>query len=245
MDLAYRVPLIMNENYSGKTAFILPAAGSGSRMGNVLKPFIMLNGKPVVVYALEKISKLKNISAVVLILPATNYDSIIKEYGDLLKKNGVTDFVKGGNSRQQSVANGIDAAMASRPDLIAVHDAVRPFISLELCNKLVLSAADKGGALPVLPVTDTIKKVVGGEVKETVRRAELFAVQTPQVFSASLLADAYKRADSLGEEITDDASVIEKNGGRVMAVEGERFNIKLTTPEDIDIAKMLIKENIV
>jgi 2-C-methyl-D-erythritol 4-phosphate cytidylyltransferase len=235
----------MNKNYSGKTAFILPAAGSGSRMGGVLKPFMMLSGKPVVVYALEKILKLKNISAVVLILPSASYDNIMEKHGDLLKEKGVTDFVKGGDSRQKSVANGIDAAMASKPDLIAVHDAVRPFMTVGLCNRLFVSASENGGALPVLPVTDTIKKVVDRKVKETIQRKELFAVQTPQVFSACLLAEAYKKAGSLGEEITDDASVIEKNGGSVMAVEGEKFNIKLTTPEDIDLAKMLIKENIV
>jgi 2-C-methyl-D-erythritol 4-phosphate cytidylyltransferase len=237
-------------------SFILPAAGSGSRMGsNIPKPFLPFGPaqEPVVFTTLRALAGYASTGEIVLVLPPDQREALLADHEPDFKRLGVTATVPGGASRQESVSRGL-AAIEQPCDLIAVHDAVRPFPSPELLIALANAAATTGGALPVLPVTDTIKRVgdtevegnrIEGEVHETVPRQGLYAVQTPQVFDATLLRSAYEKAQSLGEEITDDASLVEAAGGTVTGVLGDRFNLKLTTREDLDLAAALMSAGLV
>ncbi|MHC4872586.1 MAG: 2-C-methyl-D-erythritol 4-phosphate cytidylyltransferase [Planctomycetota bacterium] len=227
-----------------KVTFIIPAAGEGSRMKSALpKPFLDLAGKPVIFHTLEKISSCRNVVETILLLPPDRKTELEDKFGSTLKQLGVDRIAAGGSSRQESVLHGLQEC-SKDSNLIAVHDAVRPFAGHNLFSRLFAAAAAEGGALPVLPVTDTVKEVTDGIIKKTIPRDCLAVVQTPQVFQREIFETAYRTASSLGEEITDDASVIEKAGGRVAAVEGMRYNIKLTTPEDMHLADMLLKSEL-
>ncbi len=228
-----------------KVSFIIPAAGSGSRMNSCIpKPFLQLAGKPVIFHTLENLTKYKNIVEIVVLLSADKKNELEAEFGDGLRKRGVSKIITGGLSRQMSVENGL-AACSTESDLIAVHDAVRPFVNIGLLQTLFATAMTQGGALPILPITDTIKEVQNNVVIKNIPREPLVTVQTPQVFRRNLFQKAYKDAHSLGEEVTDDASLIEKAGGQVMGVVGSKFNIKLTTPEDLLLAEAFIKTRII
>ncbi|MFH0910009.1 MAG: 2-C-methyl-D-erythritol 4-phosphate cytidylyltransferase [Planctomycetota bacterium] len=199
---------------------------------------------PVLLHALERIRASGTAQAIVIVLPPEKLEAIEAEYGEALRRAGVTTVVPGGESRQASVARGL-AALKSTSRLIAVHDAVRPFAGPGLIARLCRAAALHGGAIPVAAVTDTLKRVSQGSVRETVPRRDLVAVQSPQVFERRLFERAYREAPSLGEEVTDDASLVEAVGGCVQAVEGERFNLKITTAEDLSLAEALFASGLV
>lgn len=228
-----------------KVSFIIPAAGKGSRMKSELpKPFIELSGKPVIFHTLENVKKCRNVVETIVLLPPENFDELLADYGEKLHELGVSKIVAGGSSRQESVSIGLKNCTEDS-SLIAVHDAVRPFANDDLFQKLFDGADKHGGALPVVQITDTVKEMEKGVIKKTVPREKLFTVQTPQVFKRDIFESAYKEAESLGEEITDDASIIEKAGDEVIGIEGFRFNIKLTTPEDLLLAEALINSKII
>jgi 2-C-methyl-D-erythritol 4-phosphate cytidylyltransferase len=228
--------------------------------GSIPKPFLPFGAEnePVIYHTVRALSAYSNCSGMVLILAPDLRDELWREHGEALTRLGVTAVASGGASRQESVANGL-ATLTEECDLVAVHDAVRPFPSKFLLQNLMRAAQHYGGALPVLQVTDTVKRVdesiasesaaqecsVDGVVHETVPRAGLYSVQTPQVFRADLFREAYSRAASLGEEVTDDAMVVEQAGGTVVGVRGERFNLKLTTPEDMPLAAALLAAGLV
>lgn len=240
------------------TSFLLPAAGSGTRMGGTLpKPFLPLgrDDTPVLLLTLASLRRYPNTGEIIVILPPEQEKALLNSYGSALFASGVTAIVPGGPSRQESVYRGLQA-LTQPCELIAVHDAVRPFVTTDLLMRLARAAARAGGALPVIPVTDTIKRLAPadskedaeeaeGVIRETVSRRALYAVQTPQIFQAGQLTEAYRKAHSLGEEVTDDASLIEAAGGRVIGVRGDRFNLKLTTPDDLLLAGALIAAGLV
>lgn len=224
---------------------IIPAAGSGTRMGgNIPKPFLPLDGRPVIFHTLTRLRAAIELSEIVLVLPSAFHDAVLQTYGDDLKKLGVTACVRGGTSRQESVRFGLEALQQTK-GVVMVHDAVRPFVSKTMVEALCTEAQEYGAALPVLPMTDTIKNVADKEVGETIPREGLFGVQTPQVFRIELLREAYRSAASLDASITDDAMLVEAMGGRVRAVPGCRYNLKLTTPEDMDMALAFLKANLI
>ena len=153
----------------------------------------------------------------------------------------VTAVVAGGKDRPSSVANGLNA-LSDKVKLAAIHDGARPLISWQVIDRTVRAANTYGAAAPAIPVKDTIKVVAGGVVKETPERKNLFAVQTPQVFDFDLLRGALKKAKEDGAEVTDDCSAVERMGMSVKIVEGDERNLKITTPIDLTIAKMLLEE---
>jgi 2-C-methyl-D-erythritol 4-phosphate cytidylyltransferase len=198
---------------------IVVAAGLGQRFGGA-KQFESLAGRPVHEWAIESARSVA--TGIVLVVPAGREDD-----ADLL---AVADrVVAGGDTRAASVRAGL-AAVPPDASIVVVHDAARPLASAELF-RVVVDAVTRGAeaAIPGVPVSDTIKRVAGAVVRETVDRADLVHVQTPQAFRAPALREGH----ASGPEATDDAGVIEALGGLVVCVPGEDGNIKLTTPEDL------------
>jgi len=158
-----------------------------------------------------------------------------------------TIAVAGGDSRPASVWNAV-MACDPRADLVAIHDAVRPFASAVLCKLLCETAAKRGAAVPILPINDTVKRTEGEVVAETIRRFDLKRVQTPQVFQLALFIEACEYVRSTGgfsEAITDDASIVEAFGREVAVVLGEEYNFKITTSRDLRMAEALLAAGLV
>lgn len=198
---------------------IIVAAGNGARFGGQ-KQFMVLGDRRVIDWSRDTAHSVSD--GVVLVVPA---EAAAAEGG-----------VAGGATRSESVRRGL-AAVPSEATIICVHDAARPFASEHLYKHVIAAVADGAdGAVPGLPVTDTIKKVnADGIVLDTPDRAALMAIQTPQAFRASVL----RKAHEAGNEGTDDASLVERSGGKVVVVSGEAINKKLTTPEDLEWARAM------
>lgn len=202
---------------------IIVAAGNGTRFGGQ-KQFLVLGDKRVIDWSRDVAASVGD--GVVLVVPAESAD--------------VEGGVAGGATRSESVRHGL-AAVPSDATIICVHDAARPFASEHLYNEVIAAVAGGAdGAVPGLAVTDTIKRVDGRVVVDTPDRANLVAVQTPQAFRASML----RKAHELGDEGTDDASLVERAGGKVVVVNGESINRKLTTPEDLEWARAMASTEI-
>ena len=215
-----------------KKVALIVAGGKGERMNtDIPKQFLVLNDLPILMHSLNAFSHLDKI---ILVLPQTqieNWEELCKQYNFILKHT----VVAGGINRFGSVKNGL--AKIDEGSIVAIHDGVRPLVSKNLINKL-LGATKKGnGIIPIVAVKDSIRKVEGYKSK-AVSRSNLYKVQTPQCFFASTLKDAYKQNFSLF--FTDDASVLESNGGKIITIIGEEKNLKITTEEDLMLAEALI-----
>ncbi|MEK4027362.1 2-C-methyl-D-erythritol 4-phosphate cytidylyltransferase [Pseudobacillus sp. FSL P4-0506] len=219
---------------------IIPAAGRGTRMkADKNKLLLLLNGRPVIIHTLEVFEQDPNCSGIILVVQpeeTTMFSNLIHEY-DVSK---VKKLVPGGNERQQSVFNGLKEA--DQTGIILVHDGARPFITRPIISQLVEKATEEGAAIVAVPVKDTIKRVEGGVVAETVERSSLWSVQTPQAFRVPLIMQAHRQAQEDRYMGTDEASLAERANIRVQIVEGDYDNIKLTTPEDLVFAKAIIQK---
>ena len=217
---------------------VIPAAGQGKRMrAGKNKQFIQLAGLPVIVHTLLVFEQDHHCLDIVLVVnedEQADMRALVDEYGLTKVKN----IVIGGSERQHSVRNGLKVVTH---DVVLIHDGARPFIEQALIHTLVKEATESGAAIVAVPVKDTIKKVTGNVVDETTDRSSLWAVQTPQAFRLSTIKQAHHFAKEEGYLGTDDASLVEWNGGRVTIVEGNYENIKLTTPEDLLFAEAIIK----
>lgn len=221
-----------------KRGVVIVAGGSGSRMHSALpKQFLMLGGMPVVARTINTFSEALPGAEIVVVLPEEH----ISLWENLRARFDVAHHrvVAGGKERFHSVLNGINA-LSDEVEYIAVHDGVRAMATKRLIIRTMLAAEDHGAVIPVVDVVDSYRRVVGAE-SQIVNRSELRIVQTPQVFKAQLLRDAYNVVFS--PTFTDDASVVEAFGGHITPVEGERTNIKLTTPEDMAYAEWLLTAN--
>lgn len=217
---------------------VIVAAGSASRMGGIDKVMAQLGGEPMVARTIRAFQQCDAISEIVVV---TRPDLIIPIKSLCLNFDKVKTVVAGGASRQESVDLGLNA-LSEGVKLAAIHDGARPLISWQVIDRAVRAANTYGAAAPAIPVKDTIKVVQGGIVKETPDRKGLFAVQTPQVFDLELLRGALKKAQQDGAEVTDDCSAVERLGMSVKIVEGDERNLKVTTPMDLAVAKMLLEE---
>lgn len=218
---------------------VVLAAGSSNRMG---QDKIMLNvgDLPVIVHALKAFEPLPEVDEVIVV----TREDLIPEIAGLCKVfdlQKVKKVVCGGTSRTESARIGTLEANYDAP-LIALHDAARPFVSEEIIRNTILKAAETGAAAPAIPVKDTIKVARDGIVEQTPDRTMLFAVQTPQVFDASLIRAALQKALDDGVEITDDCSAVERLGMKVFLTIGDERNFKLTTPADIILAELALQE---
>ena len=217
---------------------VIVAAGTASRMGGIDKVMAELDGEPMI---LRTVRTFQNCDAIKEIVVVTREDLILPIMRLCAGFDKVRAVVCGGASRQESVGLGMNA-LSNKVKLVAVQDGARPLITEAVIDRTVRAAHSYGAAAPAVPVKDTIKVVTGGVVKETPDRAALQAVQTPQVFDFDLLRGALKKANQEGAAVTDDCSAVERLGMSVKIVEGDERNIKVTTPMDLKIAKLLLEE---
>lgn len=215
---------------------VIVAGGSGSRFGgSVPKQFLELCGVPVLMRSVSVFCQAG--AQIVVVLPAgeeTRWRELCGKYGFTVEHRVVT----GGATRAESVANALSVIEANPGDVVAVHDAVRPLVPAEVVERAYTVAAEKGSAVPVIPVTDSIRRVGSGGESHAVNRSEFVAVQTPQAFIVSELKEAYGRG--LTASMTDDASVYEAAGHEVTLIDGSSVNIKITNPGDIAVAEALL-----
>ena len=224
----------------GVTVAIIVAGGAGRRMGTgVPKQFLALAGRSLLDRTLSTAAAAVCVDAIVLALPPGTPSEARESYRGLPK---VAEVVDGGEERQDSVRNALEAVPAEA-EIILVHDAVRPFATPALFGRCVEQARAHGAAVPVIPIRDTVKtwdRAAGSLV--TRDRTELLRTQTPQGFRAEILREAYGRAARDGLRGTDDAALVEAAGYPVVAVPGEEGNIKVTLPEDLRMAAGLLSE---
>lgn len=218
-----------------KRYVILVAGGKGERMGTALpKQFLPLgDGRPVLMHTLDAFLAVSRDIVPVLVLPGHQHEAW-KTYCDTFHYTPYCLLACGGETRFHSVMNGL--ACIDGDGLVAVHDGVRPFVSAQVIERCYAVAQEQGTAVPVIPVVETVRQLTD-EGSHTVDRNIFRLVQTPQVFTLSLLRKAYEQPYS--PFFTDDASVVEGMGVSVTLVEGNRENIKITTPFDLMIAKAL------
>ena len=218
---------------------VVPAAGRGERFGGAVpKSLVTLVGHPLVQYPLEVLERVDEVEAVVVVAPG---DAVVA-VRDLAREAGLrkVTVVPGGADRQASVACGL-AALPPGPDIVLVHDGVRPFLSAALVREVVTAAARDGSATAAVAVEETIKRGEDGWVLGTIDRSQLYRVQTPQAFHRDLLEAAHREAAREGFRGTDDASLVERLGHQVRLVPGTPINLKVTVPEDLALADAILR----
>ncbi len=231
---------VMKEYRIMKKYLIVVAGGKGSRMGGEMpKQFQLLAGKPIIMVTLERLHAMDPSMQLILVLPAAHFE-LWKELSREYEFAVPLILAQGGTTRFHSVQNGLAQVDDMDDALVGVHDGVRPFVAANVLEKCFCEAWVHGAAIPMIDLQDSLRHIVGGNgVTEVVPRDRYRLVQTPQVFRLSLLRRAYEQR--FVESFTDDASVVEALGEQVVGVEGNRENIKLTTPFDLVIAKTLME----
>jgi 2-C-methyl-D-erythritol 4-phosphate cytidylyltransferase len=214
---------------------VIVAGGSGKRMGaEIPKQFLELAGKPVLMHTIERFKSFNEAIEIITVLP----ENQIRHWIELQKKYSFTipqTLVKGGSARFFSVRNGLK--FVNVPGLVAIHDGVRPFVSIDTIKRCFETAEKSGNAIPVVSPADSLR-ILTNQVNQPVNRLHIKQIQTPQVFNAGLIKKAYLQEYSI--EFTDDATVLEKTGEKIILVEGNRENIKITNPEDLLISNALL-----
>ena len=219
---------------------IIAAAGAGTRMASDRpKQFLQLAGLPVIFHTLKPFEECESIDEVIVVLPAEESAGFLSLAGkQRLRK--IARVVPGGATRADSVKRGLMAIRSATAEIVAVHDGVRPFVTVEEIDSTVDAARTDGAAILVAPVTDTIKQVDGPAVDKTLDRVHLRRALTPQCFQYELLRQAYQGVDVNDPSLTDESLLVERIGKRVRVVEGSARNIKITTPGDLLIAEALL-----
>ena len=231
-----------------RVAVILPAAGLGTRMGRgsaekagtSRKQFMLLEGSPILMHTVRKFEALQRVAEIAIAVRPDDVEWVAETMRAEFPGPRVR-VVEGGNSRQQSVANAL-ASLSPDTGLVAVHDAVRPFIDVETIHKVFDEAELTGAAIVGVPVVDTVKQVNRGtgnaKIRATLQREKLVLAQTPQVFHYALLARAFEAALRDGFTGTDESSLVERLDIEVSVVLGNDRNIKITKPGDMDLANL-------
>ena len=221
-----------------KDYVIIVAGGKGLRMGSdIPKQFLPIGGKPVLMRTIEVFRQAYPDIHIVLVLPAPQQDYWLKLCRDYDFAVPV-QIADGGETRFHSVSNGLKLIPDDAVGLVGVHDGVRPFVAIETIRRCYEEAMDKGAVVPVISVVETLRQLRKDGASVTVPRDEYKLVQTPQTFRISLLKEAYQQ--SFVPSFTDDSSVVEALGKPVYLVEGNRENIKITTPADIRFVNGLL-----
>ena len=232
-----------------KVSVILPAAGLGTRMGRAVpekagtsrKQFMLLEGSPILLHTIRKFVSSPAVAEIVVALRAEDMEWV----EDLLAKERFgkpVRLVEGGDSRQQSVENAL-TTLEPGTELVAVHDAVRPFIEHAVLEKVFAEAATTGAAIVGIVPVDTVKQVHRNKIRQTIPRERLILAQTPQVFRYDLLKQAFAKAREDGFAGTDESSLVERlDQVEVSVIPGSDRNIKITKPTDMDLAKLFLAE---
>jgi 2-C-methyl-D-erythritol 4-phosphate cytidylyltransferase len=225
-----------------KVTALIPAAGMGRRMGNaVAKQFLPLGDKPMLAHTLLAFQRASGIDEIIPILSEEDMESCLRDVIEQYHITKVKTLVVGGRERQDSVANGLKK-VEKDASIVLVHDGVRPFVTQEMIKESV-EFAKKGECVAVgVPLKDTIKEVDDkGIVRSTLERSRLWAIQTPQTFPVKILRRAYEESYRNKTCGTDDATLVERTGGKVRVIMGSYENIKITTPEDLLVAEEILK----
>ncbi len=232
-----------------KTALILVAAGEGKRAGsNTPKQFVKIYGKPLLAYSLEKFAKVRGITEVILAVPPGKEKQAAKLLAPTLKKFQKVQFVPGGKTRQKSVFNALQRLSDSVTHVL-VHDGVRPFVSPKNVAQLVEMLKTEDAAILAAPATDTVKRAVprrrsgfstSNAVAETLDRRQIFLAETPQGFKKSVLIEAHREAQKKGFTFSDDSALVEALGRRVAICPSDGKNLKITSPQDFALARLLL-----
>ena len=217
---------------------VIVAAGNASRMGGIDKVMAPLDGEPMIVRTVRTFQNCDAIREIVVVTRQDLLDTLTALLADFDK---VRSVVVGGADRPASVQAGLNA-LSKQVRLAAIQDGARPLITDAVIDRTVRAANSYGAAAPGVPVKDTVKVVKSGVVRATPDRSTLQAIQTPQVFDVDLLRGALQKAETDGATITDDCSAVENMGMSVKIVEGDERNIKVTTPMDLKIARLLLEE---
>ena len=226
-----------------KLSVIIPAAGSGERMASdIPKPFLRVGEKTILEHTVSRFLEVPDVEQII-IATSKNFIPEIQSMFEQFPDGIDLHVVEGGAERQFSIYNALKH-VSSNCELVAVHDAVRPFVRRQLIEECCKVAAKIGGAVLGVPAKDTIKKVdEERKIESTPNRSFLWQAQTPQIFQKDLLVEAYNSAlegDFIG---TDDASLVERVGGTIQMVEGDRENLKITYPVDLKIAELILGAN--
>jgi 2-C-methyl-D-erythritol 4-phosphate cytidylyltransferase len=223
-------------------ALIIPAAGSGKRIGaEVAKPYLRIAGKTIIEHTICKFASISGL-AQVIIATTPEYFNDASAVKNLLPEEVDVRVIEGGKERQDSIYQALQIVGES-VELVAIHDAVRPFVSEDSVYDCLSLANESGAAILGLPVKDTIKRVDSkGLILETPERSRLWKAQTPQIFRQSLIRKAYEKAVRENFLGTDDASLVEYYGKNVFVTEGDQQNFKITYPLDLRVAELLLTE---
>jgi 2-C-methyl-D-erythritol 4-phosphate cytidylyltransferase len=224
-----------------QAAAVIAAAGEGLRMGSAIrKQYITLEGIPVLARSLLLFLEEQSIVEAVVVVPPGEIEAVsglLAAHCSLSK----VSFAEGGATRQESIGRGL-RAVSGQVDLVCIHDAARPLVSKALLQSLLEAASCWGAAIPVIPLSDTVKEIDrDGFVVSTPLRERLRRVQTPQVFRRSLILEAHEQARKCGLTATDDAALVEMLGQPVRTVPGELSNLKITSPRDLILASLILK----
>ena len=225
-----------------KVSAVIPAAGRGSRMGTEKnKQFLTLRGLPILARTIKKFQQAKVVDEIIIVAHKDEIDYCQQAVVEKYKLDKVTQIVAGGNTRQESVYNGL-CEVGGEVDYVLVHDGARPLLEIELIEELVEEVKQFKAAIVGVPIKDTIKKVNQNQIIEkTPDRSSLAAVQTPQAFERQLILDAYYCAQKEEIEGTDSSSLVEEMGEEVRLVCGSYENLKITTPEDLEFADKILE----
>lgn len=232
-----------------KVTVILPAAGLGTRMGRAVpekagtsrKQFMLLEGSPILLHTIRKFAFTPAVSEIVVALRADDIDWV-RELLRQEKFGKPVRLVEGGDSRQESVENALKT-LGPGTELVAVHDAVRPFIEHSVLEKVFAEAEENGAAIVGIVPVDTVKQVHRNKIRQTIPRERLILAQTPQVFRFDLLKSAFAKAREDGFAGTDESSLVERlDQVEVSVVAGSDRNIKITKPSDMDLARLFLAE---
>lgn len=224
-----------------RTAAVVPAAGRGLRMGgSTPKQFLTVGGLPILVRALRVLEGSTAVTEIILTVPEADREYCLNEIVARYGFHKITKVVPGGEQRQDSVRHGL-AELDQEVDIVIVHDAVRPFLTTDMVARTIDAAAQHGAAIVAIPMRDTIKRVGSdGLIESTIDRSHLWLAQTPQAFQRALLQTAHRKAYLEKYHATDDAQLMEWLGHRVVIVEGNGENIKITRPEDLGIGEAIL-----
>jgi len=225
-----------------KANALIVSAGKGHRFkGEKKKQFYLLADKPILAHTLDKFETCPLIHSIFLVVGEEDMDYSLKEIVERYHYKKVSQIIPGGKRRQESVKNGLDL-LPLDTEVVVIHDGVRPFVTREMIEESIRSAMRFRAVVFAMPVKETIKLVhPDGTVLRTLERESLWQVQTPQSFQVDLIKKAYAKAIEDGFIGTDDASLVERLGEKVHILPGTYTNIKITTPEDLLLAKLLLK----
>ncbi len=225
----------------GGVSAVIPAAGSGRRLGRpVRKQYIKLCGKPLLAHTLDAFEKCPDVDDIVLVVPPGDEEFCLREIVEGHHISKVREIVGGGDRRQESVFNGL-MALGDDTSIVVIHDAVRPFIDPEDISGAIALCGECGAVVTAIPVSDTVKVSDGRVVEGTLDRSRLWLAQTPQVFRLNLIMEAYRRAAEDNFTATDDSSLVERTGTEVRIYVGSGRNIKVTTPDDLRMAELILR----